>query len=122
MRFPRLEANVKAWADSLIPQLNNILSAIQGPDDLLPYVGEIILVAGPMFPNDCLQCNGQVIFRKAYPSLFQVLGTTKNTGGEPLDSFRVPSLAAKTPTGFYYVIRASGKIPSLLLLAPAGTL
>tara|TARA_Y100001973_G_C4922516_1_gene197067 strand:- start:10 stop:510 length:501 start_codon:yes stop_codon:yes gene_type:complete len=41
-------------------------------------------------PKNALECNGQEISEAAYPELYNILGTTYNTGGEQEGNRRVP--------------------------------
>lgn len=50
-------------------------------------------------PAGWLFCRGQVVDRAAYASLFAVIGTDYNTGGETASQFRLPDLQVRTPIG-----------------------
>lgn len=50
-------------------------------------------------PPGWLFCRGQVVDRAAYASLFAVIGTDYNTGGETASQFRLPDLQVRTPIG-----------------------
>lgn len=55
--------------------------------------------AGATLPTGWLWCYGQAVSRTTYASLFAVLGTTYNTGGEAGTDFRVPDLRGRVPVG-----------------------
>ena len=58
-------------------------------DGLLP-VGMMVDFGGPTAPTNWLMCDGTVYDRSQHPGLFDVIGTTYNTGGESGVQFRVP--------------------------------
>lgn len=62
-------------------------------------VGMMLLWPLPEAPEKYLACASQVLLQKQYPQLFQVIGTSQNTGGEPAGSFRLPA-----PSGSYTLI------------------
>jgi len=58
----------------------------QSPD----VAGFIKETADDVVPEGWLECNGQTVPEADYPELFAKIGTTYNTGGEPVGEFRLP--------------------------------
>ena len=50
-------------------------------------------------PTGWLYCRGQTVVRATYQALFDVIGTTFNTGGESGTDFRLPNLQQRFPLG-----------------------
>ena len=61
--------------------------------------GHIKSFAGSVAPAGYLICDGAIINRADYPSLFQIIGTTFNTSGEASTQFRLPDLRGKARMG-----------------------
>ena len=55
-------------------------------------VGTVTYFAAASPPTGYLECNGTAVSRTAYADLFNVVGTTFNTGGESTSVFRLPDL------------------------------
>ena len=55
--------------------------------------------AGSNAPDGWQMCNGQELSQTTYSSLFAVIGTTYNTGGETSGNFRVPDLRGRVVAG-----------------------
>lgn len=62
-------------------------------------VGSIHMYAGAAAPTGYLFCNGDVISQTTYASLFAVVGSAYNTGGEGAGNFRLPDFRAMFPRG-----------------------
>lgn len=62
-------------------------------------VGVVFPYAGSTAPANFLLCAGQVVSRTTYASLFAVVGTSFNTGGEAATDFRLPDLRGRVPVG-----------------------
>ena len=62
-------------------------------------VGAVTAFAGATAPTGWLLCFGQTVSRTVYASLFTVVGTTYNTGGEAGTDFRLPDLRGRTIAG-----------------------
>ena len=73
--------------------------SIEPKTDNLP-AGSIIMWAAIAAPTNWLLCNGSVVSRATYASLFASIGTTYNTGGETVDQFRLPDLKGRVVTGY----------------------
>jgi microcystin-dependent protein len=63
--------------------------------------GAVMPFAGSVEPSGWLFCHGQVVLQASYPTLYAVIGSTYNTGGEAINEFRLPDtrkrfLACKT--------------------------
>lgn len=89
--------------DRVSSSLNDIDTSGVTDGDLMVYdgatskwkpesrAGEIIMWAkAGSAPKNALECNGQEISEAAYPELYNILGTTYNTGGEQEGNRRVP--------------------------------
>jgi microcystin-dependent protein len=66
-----------------------------GPAQELPMSsvfqpGQVSIFAGATLPSGWLLCNGALLNRADYPSLFTAIGTAYNIGGEATTQFRVP--------------------------------
>ena len=61
--------------------------------------GAVIAFAGSSAPSGWLLCFGQTVSRTTYATLFAVLSTTYNTGGEAGTDFRLPDLRGRTVAG-----------------------
>ena len=61
--------------------------------------GIISPFAGSNAPDGWQMCNGQELSQTTYSSLFAVIGTTYNTGGETSGNFRVPDLRGRVVAG-----------------------
>jgi microcystin-dependent protein len=46
-----------------------------------------------------LLCDGSVLSEASYPSLFSVIGSTYNIGGEGAGNFRIPDYRSRSPLG-----------------------
>lgn len=122
MSLPEVGTDLKQWAKSFKTSVENLLAGVRSADDLIPDCGEIYWYPGALIPTGSLECNGQVLIRRAWPELFAVIQTRFNTGGEPLDAFRLPNLVAFTPKKCYCLIRATGKRATEVPLGPPGTM
>ncbi len=107
--FPKNIAEILNWAQKVSAELNSKLAAIRSSDDVLDGVGRVSCYAGDLLPSDFKECNGQLLKRKDYPALFKQIGTKFNTGGEPLDVFRLPNFTSYGYPGAYVVIKATGR-------------
>lgn len=61
--------------------------------------GAVIPFAGAQAPSGFLLCDGSLKNVADYPNLFDVIGSTYNTGGEAAGKFRVPDLRGRVPAG-----------------------
>lgn len=68
--------------------LNPVIDQINAGDGI--FVGTVLMWGGKSIPDGYLICDGQVVLQSQYADLFQVIGTTFNTGGEPAGWFRIP--------------------------------
>lgn len=74
--------------------LNRVWSPWRIEDNTPPgMIGQYANTA--IAPNGWRLCNGALLVRADYPDLFAVIGTTYNTGGEPADQFRIPTIAQR---------------------------
>lgn len=64
---------------------------------VLPYAGAA--VPTPDTVATFLFCDGALLDRSAYPTLFARLGVAYNTGGESGTKFRLPDLRGRVPVG-----------------------
>jgi len=67
-------------------------------NELVP-AGAILPFAGSSAPSNWLLCDGSVVLRSQYSTLFAAIGTSFNTGGETALQFRVPDLRGRMPLG-----------------------
>lgn len=72
---------------------------VEPKTDNLP-AGSVIMWAAITAPTNWLLCDGSVVAKATYPSLFASIGTTYNTGGETTDQFRLPNLKGRVVTGY----------------------
>lgn len=75
---------------------SNILTLI---NNATPPVGTIITFASTTAPTGYLKCNGALISRTTYASLFEVIGTTFGIGDDST-TFALPDLRGYFPRGF----------------------
>jgi microcystin-dependent protein len=61
------------------------------------YPGQVFAYVGSTAPDGYLLCNGAQVSQASYPALFNVIGTTYNTGAESIGNFRVPALTSRVP-------------------------
>ena len=85
-----------AWVE--IQGGNPGIQGPEGPAGNTPS-GVINQYAGVSAPTGWLLCQGQLLNRLDYPSLFDVLQTAYNTGGETTAQFRLPNLKGSVPVG-----------------------
>jgi microcystin-dependent protein len=72
--------------------------AVEPKTDNLP-AGSVIMWAASAAPTNWLLCDGSVVSRATYPSLFASIGTTYNTSGETIEQFRLPNLKGRVVVG-----------------------
>lgn len=72
--------------------------ALEGGQLFVPP-GLIIPHGSTVAPAGYLNCDGSAINRVTYASLFAIIGTTYNIGGEAGTDFRVPNLCGRAPIG-----------------------
>lgn len=68
-----------------------------GGGDSIP-VGTIVEYTGNELPNGYLSCDGQIVSRTEYSSLFEVIGTTYGDG-DGSTTFNLPNLKGKVAVG-----------------------
>ena len=95
-----IQARVTDVSDTEIGYLNGVTSAIQTQinTNATPS-GVVVAFAGSTAPSGWLLCYGQTVSRTTYATLFAVLSTTYNTGGEAGTDFRLPDLRGRTVAG-----------------------
>ena len=72
-------------------------------------VGEIVLIAGPVYPNNYLPADGRIIpINGLYGALYQQIGP--HYGGNGLTSFALPNLTAAAPNDTQYLICATNPL------------
>lgn len=66
-----------------------------------PPVGSVMFYAGAAEPTDekWVICDNRLLKKDLYPECFAVLGTSWNYGGDPDDSFRIPSGLGRAAVG-----------------------
>jgi len=72
---------------------------VDGSSPSLIPIGSMIDYGGSTAPPGWLSCNGAIIGQAEYPTLFSIIGTTYNTGGEGGTQFRIPDLRQRTTVG-----------------------
>lgn len=79
--------------------------------------GGVMPFAGATAPGGWLLCDGSVKNRNRYPGLFDVLGTTYNTGGEASTDFRLPDYRDQffVGAGSTYALGAAGGAATVAL-------
>jgi microcystin-dependent protein len=103
---PKAPDNISSLSDVVIsgdPADNSMLqydgaSWIAAPGLYFP-VGSISVFAGATAPTGFLLCRGQTVARSEYPQLFNVIGTTYNTGSESSLEFRLPNINGRAVAG-----------------------
>ena len=60
-----------------------------------PFIGEIRIFAGGVFPRGWAPCDGRLLPIAAFQALFSILGTTY--GGDGIRSFALPNLQGAVP-------------------------
>lgn len=55
--------------------------------------------AGGVLPSHYLLCDGSTVSQTTYKALFAAIGTTFNTGGEPVGTFRLPNFSRRVAGG-----------------------
>jgi len=80
---------------------------LSGPSISPSGIGELELWPENSNPYGLLACDGTIYSVPSYSNLYAVVGTTYNTGGEPADTFRVPTLSTAVidTQNFTYYIR-----------------
>lgn len=77
-----------------------------------PYLGQIILFAGPKTPDNWVPCDGRTLSVSQYQALFSLIGVTY--GGDGVNTFGIPDLRGRLPigqgTGTGLTARALGQI------------
>ncbi len=63
-------------------------------------VGEITMYGAASAPTGWLLCDGAAVSQATYASLYGVIGSTYNTGGEGGGNFRLPNLKSNVPVGY----------------------
>lgn len=82
---------------------NSTSKAVQYRDsiawrDFTP-TGIIQMFGGSVAPSGWLICDGSIVSQSTYASLFAVIGSTFNTGGEGAGNFRLPDFRRRTAVG-----------------------
>ena len=72
-------------------------------------LGQVILSAAAAYPTSWLPADGRLLSIAQYPAVFSLLGA--NYGGNGINSFGLPNLAAAAPDGVAYFICVSGVFP-----------
>lgn len=67
--------------------------------NILVPAGSVSAFAGSSAPEGWLLCDGNEYSQSEYNTLFSVLGSTYNTGGETTGYFRVPDLRGRVIAG-----------------------
>jgi microcystin-dependent protein len=75
--------------------LGGVYPFSSGMSDLDGYVGEIVAMASNYAPYGFAPCDGRLLLRSDYPSLFSLIGTT--FGGDGVTYFAVPDLRSRVP-------------------------
>lgn len=70
---------------------------------LLP-TGAVIAYAGGGVPTGFLLCDGTIYRQEAYPTLAAVIGRTFSAGGDPANTFKVPTITGPV-TNVRYIIK-----------------
>lgn len=99
MYFTPFESNENFSAVELnkrLQELEDKLNELKAMD-LMP-VGSVMPFSGSSIPNGWVQCDGGVVSRFTYSSLFSVIGTTFGIG-DGSTNFGVPSMNYRTPIG-----------------------
>lgn len=86
--FERIQTAVNSKADqTTVDAITSVPTAA-----VMPYCGDSA-------PTGFLLCNGQEVSESTYSTLFGVIGTAFNTGGETSGFFRVPDLGGRVIAG-----------------------
>ena len=76
---------VNKWINSKTPKVPT--------GAIIPYTAEVA-------PDGYMVCGGQAISQTTYSSLYSVIGSSYNIGGEPSGTFRIPNLISRAPLGY----------------------
>lgn len=109
-----LEARVTSIDSSTTQKIQqSSAAALDAARALLP-VGVVLPYAGTQAPTGWALCNGQLLNKNTYNTLFQVLGTQYGMSG---DSFRVPDLRDRfiAGAGSSYAVGATGGAAQVFL-------
>jgi microcystin-dependent protein len=88
--------NISKTYDSLRKKLDEVSGeSSSGISSVATPIGVIHPYIGTTAPTNYLLCNGQQVSQTTYATLFQLIGTTYNTGSETVGYFRVPNLAGR---------------------------
>lgn len=82
--------------DTSLGIINDKVGNLKNTVDTIDIVGEIRLVAGSDIPEGFLACEGGLVSRFSYPTLFGVLGYTFGGSGS---TFKLPDLQGRVPIG-----------------------
>jgi microcystin-dependent protein len=86
-------------------------------------IGSVQAYAGASAPTYWLLCDGRTVSQTTYASLYAVLSTLYNTGGEAAGTFRLPDLRGRVVAGLdsmSALMGAANQIPNLTTLGTRG--
>jgi hypothetical protein len=93
-------ASWKRSAERLLSQFDARIASLSRSD-----AGMAVVWPAALVPVGWLEAAGQTVPIADHPDLFDAIGTTFNTGGEPAGEFRLPDWTADAPPGGTYGLR-----------------
>ena len=95
--MPELEPKVRDLLENRDQELELYLSSLGGSGS--SPSGSLTAFAGATAPTGWLICDGSVVSQATYASLYAVVGSTYNTGGEGAGNFRLPNMNGRVIVG-----------------------
>jgi microcystin-dependent protein len=95
--MPELEPKVRDLLENRDQELELYLSSLGGSGS--SPSGSLTAFAGATAPTGWLICDGSVVSQTTYASLYAVVGSTYNTGGEGAGNFRLPNMKGRVIVG-----------------------
>lgn len=97
--MPELEPKVRDLLENRDQELELYLSTLGGGGSGSSPSGALTAFAGATAPTGWLICDGSVVSQATYASLYAVVGSTYNTGGEGAGNFRLPNINGRVIVG-----------------------
>lgn len=97
--MPELEPKVRDLLENRDQELELYLSTLGGGGSGSSPSGSLTAFAGATAPTGWLICDGSAVSQTTYASLYAVVGSTYNTGGEGAGNFRLPNIKGRVIVG-----------------------
>lgn len=92
-----LETKVNGQPAEIMKQVKAIAEGIKAAMDRAIPIGTITLYGADADPTGWIRCDGRLLARNTYPTLFRILGT--KFGSTTVSNFRVPDFRERVPVG-----------------------